>query len=153
MKKNGFTLIELLTVIVIITVLSAAVITKYIDLVNNTYEAAAKNGLAAIRSAVSIYYTDQKFPPNDLSGLIPEYLRAIPEGYVPTASGNLLKSWNRNVFIPVGSSEYVDYSMKGQTDNSIDCVGHDGWAYDPGVMEVWIETKLTDTHDCGVHNW
>lgn len=54
--RKGFTLIELVMVIVVISVLAAIAIPKFIDLQANAKQAACDGNLATIRSAVAAYY-------------------------------------------------------------------------------------------------
>ena len=68
--KKGFTLIELVMVIVIISILAAIAIPKFIDLRNNAKQAACDGNLATIRSALAAYYAkvaaeggSAEFPP------------------------------------------------------------------------------------------
>ncbi|MEI8175799.1 MAG: prepilin-type N-terminal cleavage/methylation domain-containing protein [Candidatus Omnitrophota bacterium] len=56
MKKRGFTLIELVMVIVIIGILAAIAIPKFVSLVNQANMATTQYGLGAVRSAVMINY-------------------------------------------------------------------------------------------------
>ena len=55
-EKKGFTLIELVMVIVILGILAAIAIPKFVDLTTQAKISAAKGGLGAIRSAVAIDY-------------------------------------------------------------------------------------------------
>lgn len=55
-NKKGFTLIELVMVIVILGILSAIAIPKFVDLTGEAKVAATKSGLGAIRSVVAIQY-------------------------------------------------------------------------------------------------
>ena len=70
-KSKGFTLIELMIVVAIIGILAAVAIPKFADLVTRSKEASIKGSLGAVRSAVSIYYSDTEgdFPTNLLTGL------------------------------------------------------------------------------------
>lgn len=55
-NKKGFTLIELVMVIVILGILAAIAIPKFVDLGTSAKVAASKSGLGAIRSVVAIEY-------------------------------------------------------------------------------------------------
>ncbi len=54
--SRGFTLIELVMVIVILGILSAIAIPKFVDLTGEAKVGAAKSGLGAVRSVIAIEY-------------------------------------------------------------------------------------------------
>jgi prepilin-type N-terminal cleavage/methylation domain-containing protein len=54
--KRGFTLIELVMVIVVISILAAIAIPKFIDLQASAKQANCDGNIATIRSAVAAYY-------------------------------------------------------------------------------------------------
>lgn len=62
-KKKGFTLLELLIVIVVLAVLAGLALPRYLQTVGRSKEAEGWQTLAAIRSAIMRYYSeDEQLP-------------------------------------------------------------------------------------------
>jgi type II secretory pathway pseudopilin PulG len=84
-------LIELMLVVAIIGLLATIAIPRFAGLIIKSKEAAVKGQLGGLRSALSIYYSDNEgtFPSGAFllsSSLIPKYMDAIPFISIPTVS-------------------------------------------------------------------
>src|SRR5271157_2664896 len=93
-QSFGFTLIELMIVVAIISILATIAIPKFADLIRKSKEGATKGNLGAIRSALSIYYSDMEgvYPCQYAVGAMSclpfltvngKYLSSIPLAYTP----------------------------------------------------------------------
>ena len=79
MKRKGFTLIELMIVVAIIGILAAIAIPKFAQMLEKSREGATKGNLGAMRSAVTIYYSEKEGTwPGDLTTSFTSYLYPIP---------------------------------------------------------------------------
>ena len=106
--SKGFTLIELVMVIVILGILSAIAIPKFVDLTGEAKVGATKSGLGAIRSVIAIEYAktatsgtaafpsaittdlfaDERIPTNKLNDATAvAAVTAVPAGTTTSASG------------------------------------------------------------------
>ncbi|MFH0886682.1 MAG: prepilin-type N-terminal cleavage/methylation domain-containing protein, partial [bacterium] len=89
-RSKGFTLIELIMVIVILGILAAAAIPRYIDLTGQAKEASLKGSLGAIRSAISITYASNAangsavFPGNIVGTMFAD--GKVPKNPIPSDS-------------------------------------------------------------------
>lgn len=81
--QSGFTLIELVMVIVVLGVLSAIAIPKYVDFKNDAANAATKGVAGALASASAILYAANKVKPttdieNNTCSSIKNQLTTVP---------------------------------------------------------------------------
>ena len=130
MKRKGFTLIELMIVVAIIGILAAIAIPKFAQMLEKSREGATKGNLAAIRSAVTIYYSEKEGTfPGDLSTAFTSYLYTIPPAKAT----------------PLGNSTVVVMAT------TIPSAAGTGWCYitDPTSMPfqgyVFVNSTATDT--------
>jgi general secretion pathway protein G len=143
-KKRGFTLIELMMVVSIIAILASIAMPKFADMLIKAQEGSLKGNIGSMRSALSIYYSDnQGLYPNCTAGypsavfagtLAPAYIPAIP------AVNNTLHVPTNNVFCD------SDANILGGAPHD-----SDGWYYDgtnsPDQLNgsIWVACNHTDT--------
>ncbi|MDH7601011.1 MAG: type II secretion system protein GspG [Armatimonadota bacterium] len=68
-RRRGFTLVELLVVIVVLAVLAAIVLPKFMDSSKRSKESALRSDLKLLRNAIGLFYTDTGAYPKTLSDL------------------------------------------------------------------------------------
>ncbi len=79
-QSAGFTLIELMIVMAIIGILITLAIPSFVGAIRHAREAALKEDLQTMRTAIDTYTMDKQKGPQSLDDLIQDgYLRAIPD--------------------------------------------------------------------------
>jgi len=79
-KQSGFTLIELMIVMAIIGILLTLAIPSFVGAIKHAREAALKEDLQTMRTAIDTYTMDKQKGPQSLDDLVQDgYIRTIPE--------------------------------------------------------------------------
>ena len=85
--KKGFTLIELVIVILVIGVLAAVILPKFVGQVEKAKIATTKANLESLRSATRLYYSDNKgVLPATGAALVPNYIKRIPDEAITSST-------------------------------------------------------------------
>jgi general secretion pathway protein G len=78
--QSGFTLIELMIVMAIIGILITMAIPSFVGAIKHAREAALKEDLQTLRTAIDTYTMDKQKGPQSLDDLVQDgYIRTIPE--------------------------------------------------------------------------
>jgi len=81
-RFGGFTFVELVVVVTIIAIIAVVMLPRFAGLIGKSREATVKGHLGSIRSAITLYYSDNdgEYPVDDLASLMSsgKYLTEIP---------------------------------------------------------------------------
>ncbi|MGI6294835.1 MAG: prepilin-type N-terminal cleavage/methylation domain-containing protein [Armatimonadota bacterium] len=130
-RRKGFTLVELLVVIVVLAVLAAIVLPKFMDSSARSKEASLKTDLKLVRNAVATFQADIGKYPNSLEDLVETDKAKVKDkdGNVVAASdwhGPYLESLPAD---PISGNDFTYTAATGKVTSSASGNGLDGTAY------------------------
>jgi len=136
-SRKGFTLVELLVVIVVLAVLAAIVLPKFVGAGTRSKESALKSDLKLIRNAVTLFYNDTGAYPASTAGLSATSAPAAGLASDGTAKSIIAGEWHGPYLEavpndPVSGSAFTYGTASGsvgQVTSSASGNGSDGTAY------------------------
>ncbi|HAV43309.1 TPA: hypothetical protein DCX15_04765 [bacterium] len=128
-KEKGWTLIELMIVIIVVAIILVVVVSTYGNAINRSREAATKDSLGALRSALTAFYADRE-------GVWPENIH--DPRYDPPFCGRYIDA------VPVVQLKRgLPETNAVRYDDVVDSRG--GWLYNSDSGRVVINHSATDT--------
>lgn len=129
-SRAGFTLIELVVIIVVLGILAAVAIPKYLDIANDAKIASCKGALGALRSGVSLYYANAAIKTGTATWPPIESLRVVGPVMAQSLPANPFQATtNAPDSIVTGVTKGVIVGARG------------GWAYKVSTGEIWPNTS------------
>jgi prepilin-type N-terminal cleavage/methylation domain-containing protein len=159
--NRGFTLIELMIVVAIIGILAAVAIPKFADMLRKSKEGATKGALTNLRSALTIYISDNEglsplsyatgsgYSASSLTSVItPKYMEAIP-----TAKLGTYHSDSGSIRMTYRSDRSADAADTGVS-VSTPAGDSNGWTYTSSSGGGWwVNCSHTDTKSNWITTW
>ncbi|MFH1577461.1 MAG: type II secretion system protein [Candidatus Omnitrophota bacterium] len=108
-NEKGFTLIELIMVIVIIGILAAIAVPRFMDLQSEAKKSACEGNAGSLRAAITSYYASATI--NDVSTIYPSALASniVDSNYIGSWPADPLSAtWNTHYTAATGNLDIED---------------------------------------------
>lgn len=126
LNRKGFTLIELVMIIVILGILAAVAMPKYLDLQDEAKVAGCKGAVGGLRSAISIWYANNAASGSTAWPAVSDITTMMQHG-VPEN--------------PYNNSTAITTSATKATN-----AGNYGWVYNTTSGEIWGNTTDSSSY-------
>ncbi len=131
-SKSGFTLVELVIVIVVLGILAAVAIPKFLDFTTDAEKAACQGALGGSRSAIASFYAHSATPAGGGTATWPTLAE------VTTANTVLAQAVPDNTYSTSATKNAVIAGVTKGTPVTAGTTG--GWCYLAATGEFWADT-------------
>ena len=136
-SQRGFTLIELVIIIVVLGIIAAVAVPKYVDMVTEAKESACKGALGGMRSGVSIYYANSALTTGSAVFPLIDSMRTVGVVMAQSLPPNPYQAdANAPDSIVTGVTRGIVVGSRG------------GWAYKASTGDLWPNTNTV-----GENSW
>ncbi len=127
-QSAGFTLIELMIVMAIIGILLTMAIPSFAGAIKHAREAALKEDLQTMRTAIDTYTMDKQKGPQSLDDLVQDgYLRAIPEDPMTRSKDTWVTDSSEAMYSLDETEPGITDVHSGSTDTGTDGQPYSSW--------------------------
>ncbi|MGB0065203.1 MAG: type II secretion system protein [Terracidiphilus sp.] len=127
-QSAGFTLIELVIVIAIIMILLTMAVSQYTGAVRHAREAALKEDLQTMRTAIDSYTMDKQKAPQSLDDLVQDgYLKTIPEDPMTRSKDTWVPDTSDAMYSIDETESGITDVHSGSTENGSDGQPYSSW--------------------------
>ncbi|MGA3129592.1 MAG: type II secretion system protein [Terracidiphilus sp.] len=124
----GFTMIELIIVMAIMLVLITMAIPRFVGAIRHAREAALKEDLQTMRTAIDTYTMDKQKGPQSLDDLIQDgYLKAIPEDPITRSKDTWVTDNSEAMYSLDETEPGITDVHSGSTDTGTDGQPYSSW--------------------------
>jgi general secretion pathway protein G len=126
--QSGFTMIELIIVMAIMLILITLAIPHFVGAVKHAREAALKEDLQTMRTAIDTYTMDKQKGPQSLDDLIQDgYLKAIPEDPITRSKDTWVTDSTEAMYSLDETDPGITDIHSGSTDTGSDGQPYSSW--------------------------
>lgn len=127
-QSAGFTLVELVIVIAIILILITMAIPRFVGAVRHAREAALKEDLQTLRTAIDTYTMDKQKAPQSLDDLVQDgYLKIIPEDPMTRSKDTWVPDTSEAMYSLDQTDSGITDIHSGSTDTGSDGQPYSSW--------------------------
>jgi general secretion pathway protein G len=126
--QSGFTLIELMIVMAIIGILITLAIPSFVGALRHAREAALKEDLQTMRTAIDTYTMDKQKGPQSLDDLVQDgYIRAIPEDPMTRSKDTWVTDTTESMYSLDETEPGINDIHSGSTETGSDGQPYSSW--------------------------